>query len=93
MARYKRGDKVIVRSGLIHGVYNELGCVGEMPEMAGQVLTITAVDENNEWYYVKENNWRWSNDMVMPFRKVIPCTEDNLKNIKVASDSFLNLLK
>lgn len=75
--RYKVGDKVRVRKDLKTGVEYYMrsgpeigesfyGCVSEMVEMRGEVLTISIVDEDGWGYAVEENSWNWVDEMLEP---------------------------
>lgn len=68
--RFKVGDKVRVRSGLIkRELCGDTYVNDVMPKLAGEVLTVGKV----EWdcYHVNENDWVWSDEMLEPEKKTL----------------------
>ena len=68
--RFKVGDKVRVRSGLIkRELCGDMYVNDVMPKLAGEVLTVGKV----EWdcYHVNENDWVWSDEMLEPEKKTL----------------------
>jgi hypothetical protein len=65
--KYKVGDKVRVRIDLVpYEVYGSLTFFdGNMSKCAGQICTITEV-VSGEKYYVSENPFVWSEEMLKP---------------------------
>lgn len=75
--RYKVGDKVKVRKDLETNIDYYMqsgpetgecyyGCVREMVEVRGEILTISVVDNEGWGYSVKENGWNWTDEMLEP---------------------------
>lgn len=63
--KFNVGDKVRVRYGLQYNErYNDVRCDEHMSRMGGVVLTIKSI--NMRSYFVKENNWAWSDEMLEP---------------------------
>lgn len=71
--RFKVGDKVKVREGLVADeYYGDVRCSGLMARMGGEVLTINHV--TSRYYGVNEYNFCWSDEMLEPAEKTL----DNL---------------
>ena len=71
--KFKVGDKVKVRKGLIADeYYGGVSCGNSMERMGGAVFTIDCV--KNDYYLVKENAFYWSDEMLEPIEKTL----DNL---------------
>ncbi len=71
--KFKVGDKVKVRNGLIADeYYGGVSCGNSMERMGGAVFTIDCV--KNDYYLVKENAFYWSDEMLEPTEKTL----DNL---------------
>ena len=61
--RFKIGDKVRVRKGLVADeYYGDTHCADTMAEMSGEVFTIKRIDE--DCYRVVGNGWAWSDQML-----------------------------
>lgn len=68
--RFKVGDKVRVRSGLVaENYYGDVIVNSDMRLMAGEELTIKEVYQS--CYSVKENDWYWSGEMLKPAVKTL----------------------
>lgn len=91
--RFKVGDKVRVRSGLIkRELCGDTYVNDVMPKLAGEVLTVGKV----EWdcYHVNENDWVWSDEMLEPAKKTLynlgkgdmVCNSSGTSEILVAID-------
>ena len=64
--KFKVGDKVIIRKDLKEGYDFKEHVTDDMEELAGKIVTITKVWENDGGrYYIKEDmyNYIWSEDM------------------------------
>lgn len=71
--KFKVGDKVKVRNGLIADeYYGGVSCGNSMERMGGAVFTINYV--KNDYYLVEENDFYWSDEMLEPIEKTL----DNL---------------
>lgn len=71
--KFKVGDKVKVRKGLVADeYYGGVSCGNSMERMGGAVFTIDCV--KNDYYLVKENAFYWSDEMLEPAEKTL----DNL---------------
>ena len=71
--KFKIGDKVKVRNGLIaNEYYGGVSCDDFMERMGGAVFTIDYV--KNDYYLVKENAFYWTDEMLEPVEKTL----DNL---------------
>lgn len=79
--KFKVGDKVKVRKGLIaNKYYDDVRCNSAMARMGGAVLTIDYV--KNDYYLVKENAFYWTDEMLEPVEKTLDnlCVGDFVKN-------------
>ena len=66
--RYKPGDKVMVRPDFhrADGAWTYgIGVNDDMLQMKGKMLTIKKIDRNA--YSVKENQWWWTDEMLVDF--------------------------
>ena len=71
--KFKVGDKVKVRKGLVTDkYYDDVICDVIMVRMGGRVLTISSVKSN--FYTVEENSFYWTDEMLEPAEKTL----DNL---------------
>lgn len=71
--KFKVGDKVKVRKGLIAGEhYDGVRCDSSMARIGGRVLTIDCV--KSDYYRVKGHNFVWADEMLEPAEKTL----DNL---------------
>lgn len=71
--KFKVGDKVRVRKGLVVGkFYGDMYCYPFMDKIGGEILTVDSVQ--NIYYGVKENACYWSDEMLEPIKKTL----DNL---------------
>lgn len=71
--KFKVGDKVKVRKGLVADeYYGDVICDIIMVRMGGRVLTVNCVKSN--FYTVEENSFYWSDEM-------LESTEKNLDNL------------
>lgn len=71
--KFKVGDKVRVREGLVADeYYDDVRCDSAMARMGGAVLTIDCV--RSGYYEVKECAFCWSDEMLEPVEKTL----DNL---------------
>ena len=64
--KYKVGDKVRVRTDLVeYGTYGGITYVDEMCKWAGDVVTISRINENGHYEIAedKEDKWTWSDEM------------------------------
>jgi len=72
--KFKVGDKVRVREGLVVGkFYGDMCCYPFMDKIGGEILTVDSVQ--NIYYGVKENDCYWSDEMLEPAEKTL----DNLR--------------
>lgn len=72
--RFKVGDKVKVREGLVADeYYGDVRCSGLMARMGGEVLTINHI--TSRYYGVNEYKFCWSDEMLEPAEKTL----DNLR--------------
>lgn len=79
--KFKIGDKVKVRNGLIADeYYGGVSCDNSMERMGGAVFTIDYV--KNDYYLVKENAFYWTDEMLEPVEKTLDnlCVGDFVKN-------------
>lgn len=79
--KFKVGDKVKVRNGLIADeYYGGVSCGNSMERMGGAVFTIDCV--KNDYYLVKENAFYWSDEMLEPTEKTLDnlCAGDYIKS-------------
>ncbi len=79
--RFKVGDKVKVREGLVaNEYYGDVRCSGLMARMGGEVLTINHV--TSRYYGVNEYNFCWSDKMLEPAEKTLDslCAGDFIDN-------------
>lgn len=80
--KFKVGDKVKVREGLVaNKYYDGVRCDSSMAKMGGRVLTINRVKRS--YYVVEKYSFVWSDEMLEPAEKTL----DNL----VAGDFVKNL--
>lgn len=63
--KFKVGDKVRVKAGLISKRYGGLYCDAEMAYMFNDILTISEIKYGDR-YAVQENLWHWNDDMLVP---------------------------
>lgn len=71
--KFKVGDKVRVREGLVGGrYYGGVYCTGNMANSAGGVFMVSAVDANT--YKLESYDLWWTNEMLEPVEKTL----DNL---------------
>lgn len=80
--KFKVGDKVKVRKGLVADEYYDgVYCNGSMAKMGGRVLTIDCT-EGNRCYRVKERTFYWSDEMLEPAEKTLNdlCVGDFVEN-------------
>lgn len=76
MAKFKVGDKVRVRKDLVageryarnsgHNCVEGLLCGSSMPNLGGEVLTISAIDTHRGVYQVSEYFYMWCDEMLEP---------------------------
>lgn len=79
--KFKVGDKVKVRNGLIADeYYGDVRCSGLMARMGGEVLTINHI--TSRYYGVNEYKFCWSDEMLEPVEKTLDslCVGDFVKN-------------
>lgn len=68
--QFKVGDKVKVREDLVEDKeYGNLTCLSGMVAEKGNVLTISAVDEDENDYRVKECGYWWSGEMLVKYHE------------------------
>lgn len=80
--KFKVGDKVKVRKGLVADkYYDDVCCNSSMARMGGEVFTIR--DTHKDWYKATENEWNWSDQMLEPAEKTL----DNLCRGDMIRDS------
>lgn len=60
--KFKVGDKVKVA----HRVDTRPGWVSDMDEWLGKTITIDRVFPESKTYIVKENGWKWCDEMLEP---------------------------
>lgn len=76
--RYKPGDKVMVRHDFTRAggasTYG-IGVNSDMLQMKGKMLTIKKIDLNA--YSVKENQWWWTDEMLVDFIQICEPFRDN----------------
>lgn len=71
--KFKVGDKVKVREGLVGGrYYDGVYCTSDMASLAGEIFMISAVDANT--YKLESYDLWWTNEMLEPVEKTL----DNL---------------
>ena len=71
--KFKVGDKVKVRKGLVADeYYDDVRCDSSMAKMGGKVFTIRKVCR--DYYKATENGWNWSDQMLESAKKTL----DNL---------------
>lgn len=79
--KFKVGDKVRVRKGLVSNkYYGGVRCASAMARMGGAVLTIDYVE--SDYYRVKECVFGWSDEMLEPAKKTLDnlCAGDIVKD-------------
>ena len=79
--KFKVGDKVRVRKGLVADkYYGDVTCDSPMVKMGGEVLTINFVGSSA--YGVEEDVYYWSDEMLEPAKKTLDslCVGDFVKN-------------
>ena len=80
--KFKVGDKVRVRKGLVTDEYGSGGvlCSPSMVSMGGEVLTINYVMRN--YYLVDECEFCWSDEMLEPVEKTLDnlCVNDFVRS-------------
>ena len=66
MSKFKVGDKVRIKKGLVGSTnYSELFCNPEMTKLCGSEITIREFqEEHKDRFYVTENRWTWCDEMV-----------------------------
>lgn len=71
--KFKVGDRVRVRSGLVGGrYYDGVYCTSDMANSAGEIFMISAVEANT--YKLESYDLWWTNEMLEPAEKTL----DNL---------------
>ena len=78
--KFKVGDKVKVRNGLVADkYYDDVSCDSSMAKMGGRVLTINCVKSSH--YEVEENTFYWTDEMLEPAEKTLDnlCAGDFVK--------------
>lgn len=66
--KFKVGDKVEVRKGLVADeYYGNIRCSDAMAKMGGKVLTIRKI--HRDYYEVRESEWSWGDQMLKPAKK------------------------
>lgn len=94
--RYKPGDKVIVRHDFSRAngaaTYG-IGVNDDMLKMKGKMLTINKVDRGA--YSVKENQWWWTDEMLVDFIQICEPFRDSNEDAssKCVEVTDINLLK
>lgn len=92
MAKYKVGDRVRVRSDLQDGLCyvknttHFLFVTSNMAKLAGQVVTITNVNVDEETYRVFESECTWSDAMFEYYAERKEDKMTNIKSYKVLND-------
>lgn len=79
--KFKVGDKVKVREGLVAGeCYGNVRCTSPMAMMGGRLLTIDYVE--SYFYEVKEHYFYWTDEMLEPSEKTLDnlCVGDFVKS-------------
>lgn len=79
--RFKVGDKVKVREGLVGGrYYDGIYCTSDMANSDDEVFTICSVGRN--FYTVEGYDLRWSDEMLEPAEKNLDnlCAGDYIKS-------------
>lgn len=79
--RFKVGDKVKVREGLVGGrYYDGIYCTSDMANSDDEVFTICSVGRN--FYTVEGYDLRWSDEMLEPAEKTLDdlCVGDIVKD-------------
>lgn len=76
--KYKVGNRVRVRRDLEEGkCYDNCLVVSEMAKLAGEIVTISKVNEDIERYSIEEDCiWAWNEEM---FEGLVPFTKSDLK--------------
>ena len=73
--KYKVGDKVIIRKGLVkYSTLDDIWVNRDMAKLAGQVVTIKDIKnygDQDYYYLVNENKWGWTDDMLEPVKDLI----------------------
>lgn len=66
--KFKVGDKVKVRKGLVADkYYGNVRCNSSMAKVGGKLFTIKKV--RRDYYEITENEWSWSDQMLEPAKK------------------------
>lgn len=78
--KFKVGDKVKVRKGLVADEYYDMHCASAMTRLGGEILTIRRVESDG--YYVGENTFCWTDEMLEPVEKTLDnlCAGDFVKS-------------
>ena len=79
--RFKVGDKVRVRQGLIADkYYDDVRCNSSMVKMGGKVFTIRNI--HKDYYKATENSWNWNDEMLEFAEKTLDnlCAGDFIKS-------------
>lgn len=61
--QYAVGDKLLVRRDLKHDTYGSDDAVGDMPNLAGQFVTVTNADTYSTGLRIAESKWHWTPEM------------------------------
>lgn len=91
--KFKVGDKVKVRKGLVADeYYGHVRCSGPMARMGGEVLTINHV--TSRYYDVDKYAFCWSDEMLEPAEKTLDdlCVGDFITSYMGGSDITVKIL-
>lgn len=94
--KYKPGDKVMVRPDFCRAggarTYG-IGVNSDMLQIKGEILTIKKIDCSA--YAVKENQWWWTDEMLVDFIQICEPFRDNDEDTssKCVEDTDIDLLK
>ena len=94
MSRYKKGDKVRVRSDLeVSNVYGGQTFSGHMINLKGKIVTIRNVLEHHGYTLVEDsNNYFWTDEMLEPVEQDQPPSKRQLsKRIKELEHKYNRL--
>lgn len=72
--KYKVGDKVRIRKGLVENCLQNSYVNRDMVKLAGQVVTIKDIKNYGDqdcYYLVNENEWGWTDGMLEPVKDLI----------------------
>ena len=82
--KFKVGDRVRIRKDLKEGHMFKVYVDEEMEEFKGKIVCIDKVNEDDEFYFIKEddNEWEWTEDM---FENTIKPTKEELFKMPIGT--------